>query len=142
VIALVRRRWHSLSPALRRYHRASALPCVVFAALAAVHEAVSRQPGVSASLRLFVALAPVACLAWLFTLYLRFLRDCDELERRIELGALAWAAGIVLHVCMACMLLLDAGVASWQPKDVAAGAALLTLLSYALVRARLHRRYA
>ena len=142
MIALLRRRWQGLSPALRRYHRASALPCVVFVALAVLHEGVSGQPGVAPWLRVVVALAPVACLAWLFALYLRFLRDCDELERRIELGALAWAAGIVLHACMACMLLLDAGVASWQAKDVAAGAALLTIASYALVRHRLHRRYA
>ena len=142
MIALLQRHWQGLSPALRSYYRASALPCVVFVALAVVHEAVSREPGTAAALRAAAALAPVACMAWLFALYLRFLRDCDELERRIELGALAWAAGIVLHACMACMLLLDAGVASWQAKDVAAGAALLTIASYALVRHRLHRRYA
>ena len=62
-------------------------------------------------LRLAIALAPVLAMAWMFAAYLRFLRDCDELERRIELGALAWAAGIVLHAAMAALFLLDAGLA-------------------------------
>ncbi len=140
--AIVRRHWQSLSPALRRYYVASALPSAVFVALAALHEVVSRQADGALPLRVAAALAPVLAMAWLFALYLRFLRDCDELERRIELDALAWAAGIALHGLLAALLLLDAHVVAWRADRVAAGGALLLLGSYALIRHGLHRRYA
>lgn len=140
--AIVRRHWHSLSPALRRYYRASVLPSIVFVALAALHEVVSRQPDVAQPLRVAAALAPLAAMTWAFSTYLRFLRECDELERRIELGALAWAAGIALHGLFACLMLLDAHVVDWRGEHVAASGGLLLIASYALIRYWLHRRYA
>lgn len=136
------RYWQGLSPALQRYYCASLWPSLLFVALAALHEWASRQSGLAHPLRLGFALAPVLCLGGLFALYLRFLRDCDELERRIELGALAWAAGITLHAAMAAMLLLDARLAEWSGRHVAAWLCLLLVVSYALIRGWLHRRYA
>ena len=138
---LAGRYWQSLSPALRRYYRASVWPSVAFVALVALHEWASRQPGLSASLRTAVALAPVLVMAWMFAAYLRFLRDCDELERRIELDALAWAAGIGLLGALAASLLLDAGVVAWPARQVAAVFGLLLVGAYGLVRGLLHRRY-
>ena len=134
------RYWQSLSPALRRYYRASVWPGLAFLAMTVLHEWASRT-GQSTLLRTLFALGPVLAMAWMFAAYLRFLRDCDELERRIELGALAWAAGIGLLAAMAAMLLLDAGVAAWSARHVAATLGLLIVCSYALVRALLHRRY-
>jgi hypothetical protein len=142
VIAVLDRYWQGLSPALRRYYRASLWPSLLFVALAALHEWASRQAGLALPLRLAFALAPVLCMAWMFGRYLHFLRDCDELERRIELGALAWAAGIVLQATMAALLLLDAGLVAWSGRQVAAWLLLLLVCSYALVRGWLHRRYA
>ena len=138
---LVTRYWHSLSPALQRYYRASAWPSLAFIAFAVLHEWTAGKTGVPTEVRMLVALAPVVMMAWLFVHYLRFLRDCDELERRIELDALAWAAGIGLLAAMAAMLLLDAGVAAWPAKQVAGVLGLILVCVYALVRARLHRRY-
>ena len=134
------RYWQSLSPALRRYYRASVWPGLAFLAMTVLHEWASRT-GQSTLLRTLFALGPVLAMAWMFAAYLRFLRDCDELERRIELDALAWAAGIGLLAAMAAMLLLDAGVAAWSARHVAATLGLLIVCSYALVRALLHRRY-
>ncbi len=139
--ALLSRYWHGLSPALRRYYRASLWPSTAFIALTVLHEWVARQPGLASGWRTAFALGPVLAMAWMFGAYLHFLRDCDELERRIELGALAWAAGIVLHAGLAAMLLLDAGVVAWSGRHVAAWLCLLLLCSYALVRGLLHRRY-
>ena len=136
------RYWQSLSPALQRYYRASVWPSLAFVALTALHEWAARQPGLATSLRIAVALAPVLAMAWMFAAYLRFLRDCDELERRIELGALAWAAGIVLQASMATMLLLDADLVDWSGRHVAASLGLLLVVSYAFIRGWLHRRYA
>ena len=139
---LASRYWQSLSPALRRYYRASVWPSLAFIALAALHEWATHQPALAVPLRLAIALAPVLAMAWMFAAYLRFLRDCDELERRIELGALAWAAGITLQAAMAAMLLLDAGVAGWSGRHVAAWLCLVLAIAYVLVRGWLHRRYA
>jgi hypothetical protein len=100
-----------------------------------------RQTGLVLPLRIALALAPALCMAWMFSVYLRFLRDCDELERRIELDALAWAAGIGLLASMAALLLLDAGLVAWPAKRVVAVIALLLVCGYALARGRLHRRY-
>ena len=136
------RYWGSLSPALQRYYRAGIAPSLAFLCLAAVYEFVSRQAGIAMPWRVVAALAPVLALAWMFAIYLRFLRECDELERRIELGALAWAAGIALHAAMTALYLLDARVVDWSAKDVAAGIALMMLCGYALIRSWLHRRYA
>lgn len=133
--------WHGLSPALRRYYRASTLPGLVFIALAVAHEWATRQSGLAEPLRIAFALAPVLGLAWMFFAYLCFLRDCDELERRIELAATAWAGGIALQGAMACLLLLDARLVDWDAKHAAASIALLLAGSYALVRAVLHRHY-
>lgn len=132
----------SLSPALRRYYRASLWPSLLFLALTALHEWAAHQAGLAPSLRIAIALAPVLGMAWMFAAYLRFLRDCDELERRIELGALAWAAGIVLHATIAALFLLDAGLVAWSGRHVAACLGLLLVTSYALIRGWLHRRYA
>ena len=139
---LATRYWHSLSPALQRYYRASIVPGLAFITLAVLHEWASRYGALAPPLRIACALAPVLAMSWMFDVYLRFLRDCDELERRIELHALAWAAGIVLQASMSAMLLLDTGLFDWSGRYVAAWLAMLLVCSYALVRGWLHRRYA
>lgn len=131
----------SLSPALRRYYRISALPCLLFVAAVAVHEWITRQAGTAVALRYAFALLPALLMAWMFALYLRFLRDCDELERRIELGALAWSAGITMLALMTGLFLLDAGLLGMTTKPAFAGLAFVLFGGYALVRAVLHRRY-
>lgn len=141
-MSVLARYWQGLSPALRDYYRASVLPSLLFLALAFAHEWLARQPAAAPALRLAAALAPAVAMAWLFTCYLRFLRDCDELERGIELKALAWAAGITLQGLMTVLFLLDAGLLAWPEKRLAAAMGLLLLASYALVRSGLHRRYA
>lgn len=141
-MSMLARYWHGLSPALQAYYRASTVPSLLFLALASVHEWLSRQPDVPGPLRLAAAVAPAAAMAWLFACYLRFLRDCDELERGIELKALAWAAGITLQGLMTLVFLLDADLLAWPPKRLVAVVTLVLLGSYALVRGGLHRRYA
>lgn len=137
----VHRYWRGLSPALRRYYRASLLPSVLFLALTFAHKAAAQHPGLAPAARTAFALAPVLALAWLFAAYLRFLRECDELERRIELDALAWAAGITLHGVLACLFLLDARVLAWPAPRAMAVLGVLLLGSYAVIRSLLHRRY-
>jgi hypothetical protein len=134
--------WQSLSPALRRYYRVSVLPCLLFVATAMAHEWINREPGAAVALRGAFAVMPTLIMTWMFALYLRFLRDCDELERRIELGALAWSAGITVLGLIGGIFLLDAGLLEVPTLHALAGLGVMLCGSYALVRAVLHRRYA
>lgn len=134
--------WQGLSPALRRYYRASLWPCLLFPLLALGHGWAVAQPGLGVPARAAFAIAPMLVLGWMFAGYLHFLRDCDELERRIETTALAWAAGVALHGAMAGMFLFDAGLLHWPSRRAMAALGLLLVGSYVLVRAWLHRRYA
>jgi hypothetical protein len=43
---------------------------------------------------------------------------------------------------MAALFLLDAGLVEWSARHVAASLGLLLVISYALIRGWLHRRYA
>ena len=139
--ALLARYRDSLSPALRRYYRASLWPSLLLIALAVLHKWAIRLPGLTLPVRLALVLAPVLCMAWLFACYLRFLRDCDELERRIELDALAWAAGSGLLASLVAVFLLDAGVVAWPARQVAGVSGLLLVGGYGLARMLLRRRY-
>lgn len=136
------RYWQGLSPALRRYCRASVLPSLLFVALAVLHEWSARQAGLPMPWRVVFALAPISCVTWMFACYLRFLRECDELERRIELHALAWAAGLAIHGLVGLLFLLDAGLLAMPGRHLVAVALGFLLVSYALVRDWLQRRYA
>ena len=137
----LKRYWQSLSPALRRYYCASVLPGLLFIATAALHEWASRQHDIAMPLRMALALAPVAGLGWMFVCYLRFLRECDELERRIETDALAWAAGVGIIGAFAVLFMLDARLVAWSGAHVATLIMLFIAITYALVRGLLHRRY-
>ena len=134
--------WLGLSPALRRYYRASLAPCLLFVALATLHEWSTRQTGLTMPWRAACSLAPMLCVAWMFACYLRFLRECDELERRIELHALAWTAGIAMQGLVGLWFLLDAGLLDMPGRGMATIALGLLLAGYALVRDWLQRRYA
>jgi hypothetical protein len=58
----------SLSPALRRYYRISALPCLLFVVAVFAHEWITRQVGVAIALRYAFALLPALLMAWMFAL--------------------------------------------------------------------------
>ncbi len=131
----------NMSPALRRYYRNSLLPCVAVLGLAVLQPWLQMLAAPGTPLRAAFALLPMPGLLWLFAVYLRFLRECDELERRIELHALVWAAAAAVHVGLALVFLLDADTVAWSGKHVAAAISLTLLLTYALVRLGLHRKY-
>lgn len=129
-----------LSPALKRYYRRSALPLAAWVLLVA-----GRQPllaladGVAGKVAL--ALLPLLGLAWICWEYMRFLRECDELERRIEQLAMAWSVATSLLGATALLLLHDADAMHWSATQVCGGLLLLQCFTYAVVRWWLHWRY-
>lgn len=132
-----------MSPALRRYYRNSALPCLVFLLLSMAQRPALDALGTGSGniADVLLALLPMPALLWMCSVYLRFLRECDELERRIELHALVWSAGIVLNVGMALVFLLSAQALVLDGARVAMVLTLLLIIGFTLIRSLLHWQY-
>ena len=129
-----------LSPALKRYYRRSALPLTGWVLLVA-----ARKPLLAladgATVKTVLALLPLLGMAWICWEYMRFLRECDELERRIEQLAMAWSVATSLLAATAVLLLHDADAVHWSGVQVCAGLLLLQCATYMVVRWWLHWRY-
>ena len=129
-----------LSPALKRYYRRSALPLAAWILLVAGRKPLlALADGLAGKAAL--ALLPLLGLGWICWEYMRFLRECDELERRIEQLAMAWSVATSLLGATAVLLLHDADAVRWSGVQVGAGLLLLQCSTYMVVRWWLHWRY-
>jgi hypothetical protein len=93
------------------------------------------------ALRAAIALLPAVPIAFVLRALLRFVRDSDELERRIELETIAIATAIVAQCYLAAGLLQSARVI-----DVDAAVAMIWVLPllcglYGIVKFFVARRY-
>ena len=128
-------------PAGRRYVRAL-LPIMAAYSLALFGSIWLIKRGIaSVPLRAIVAIVPALAIALLMHAGLRYLREIDELQRRIETEAIAAAALLVSLVYFAGGLLQKAKVI-----DVDAGAAMIwvfpmLMLAYAIAKFIAVRRY-
>jgi len=129
-----------LSPALKRYYRRSALPFAAWALLMFVRQPLLAQSDAVAG-KVALALLPLLALGWICWEYTRFLRECDELERRIEQLAMAWSVGTSLLLATAVLLLHDVDAVRWSGVEVGAGLLVLQCSTYMVVRWWLHWRY-
>jgi len=128
------------SPALKRYYRRSALPLAVWALLVIMHRPLlALSDGVAGKVAL--ALLPLLALGQICWEYTRFLRECDELERRIEQLAMAWSVGTSLLLATAVVLLHDVDAVRLSGVQVSAGLLMLQCSTYLVVRWWLHWRY-
>lgn len=129
-----------MSPALRRYYRRSALPLAAWVLLVAMHRPLlALSDGVAGKIAL--ALLPLLGMVWICWEYMRFLRECDELERRIEQLAMAWSVATSLLASTTVLLLHDADAVRWSGVQVCGGLLLLQCTTYLAVRWWLHWRY-
>ena len=130
----------TISPALKRYYRRSVLPLAAWVLLVSCHKPLlALADGVAGKIAL--ALLPLLGLVWICWEYMRFLRECDELERRIEQLAMAWSVATSLLGATAVLLLQHADAVHWSVTQVCAGLLLLQCFTYAVVRWWLHWRY-
>src|SRR5688572_14642619 len=129
-----------LSPALKRYYRRSALPLASWILLVAGRKPLLALADDIAG-KAALALLPLLGMAWICWEYMRFLRECDELERRIEQLAMAWSVGASLLLATAVLLLHDVDAVQWSGVQVGAGLLLLQCSTYLVVRWWLHWRY-
>lgn len=95
------------SPAMRRYMKRSLWPLLASLPVGVVSGFIAgaAPPGLVWP-RLLGYLLFVGLLLWFFVDYLRFLRECDELERRIEQLSLVWASG-AMAICSALLVIAE-----------------------------------
>lgn len=95
------------------------------------------EPTISAGTAWIVAVAPNLLALAVVIVYLRFLRDADELVRRIQLEGLAFGFGVGVIFSMGYQLLERAGAPSLSPSDVAA----IMMFAFVVGVVRANRQY-
>jgi hypothetical protein len=91
---------------LKRYYIRSILPMVLYTAAIIVSHALAEQTD-SPWWKAALALSPLLPIAWIFYYYFRYLAECDELERKIEMDAIAVSAMSGVLSGMALLFLSD-----------------------------------
>ena len=130
------------TPALRRRYLREFLPAMALYVVALLLSVWLLKRIDHVALRALVALLPVPPVAFAVRAMMRYIRDADELQRRIEVEALAIATACVSLGYLAAGFLQTAKVI-----DVPSGAAMiwvfpLVCLAYGLAKAAVSRRYA
>lgn len=129
-------------PALRRrYTRETLLAMGVYVVVLLVSTQLLKQLSLAAPQRALVALLPVPPIAMALRAMLRYIRDVDEMQQRIELESIGLAAAFVGVSYMSGGLLQAAGVI-----DLPAGVAMLWVfpllcMGYGVAKAVVARRY-
>ena len=102
---------------LKRYYLRSIVPLLVYALMVvAVH---ALADGIAApALKSALVLSPLLPFGWIFYRYFQYLAECDELERKIEMDAIAISAMTGVLTGMALLFLLDHGLVSPSKREL------------------------
>ncbi|HET7125990.1 MAG TPA: hypothetical protein VFI26_02685 [Lysobacter sp.] len=93
------------------------------------------------ALRTLVALMPVPPIAFALRAIMRYIRDADELQRRIELEAVAFSSAFVSFAYLTGGFLQAARVIEVRAADAMLWVFPLTCLAYGVVKIVVSRRY-
>lgn len=122
---------------LRRYYIKSLIPCALTLLIFFI--------GVNAPLapwqKLTWVLLVMLPFLWSIKIYLQYLSECDEVERRIELNAIAIGSLFALTSGLALMLALGTQLISPTPEFVLCVVLLLLCFGYAVARSYWLWRY-
>ncbi|MFY8206495.1 MAG: hypothetical protein ACOVKN_05590 [Arenimonas sp.] len=118
---------------LKRYYLKSILPFLLFIGLivvAYVLEPSAHKPVAKVGL----AMLPMLPLLRLFWLHLRYLSECDELERKIEMDAMAVSSMAGMLVGFGLMLLHDFQVLNLSTREMLSVLVLVIAVTYIVIR--------
>jgi hypothetical protein len=127
-------------PAYRRYHLRSVLPLLLVIVLMLLPRWL--PAGGPDVVRVALRLLPLVPTAWIYLFYLRYLRESDELERKVEVEALALSAIATMLVGLGALLLGEEPGLALRAEVSLAAVLLAQAGSYVLARLWLRRRYA
>ena len=94
---------------LKRYYIRSIIPAMVYTATIIASHPLAELTD-APWLKAVLALSPLLPIAWIFFYYFRYLAECDELERKIEMDAIAVSAMSGVLCGMAMLFLSDHGL--------------------------------
>lgn len=129
------------TPALRRrYFREFIPPMAAYVVLVFLSVWLLKRIDVPA-LRALVALLPLPPIAFALRAIARYIRDADELQRRIELEAVAFSSALVSLAYLTGGFLQAAHVIDIRAADAMLWVFPLTCLAYGVVKVVVSRRY-
>ena len=126
--------------ALRRYQRDMGIAMTGYVAVMMVWKPLLRAADAT-WLRVTIALLPAVLMMWVLRAFVRFVRDSDELHRRIELESGSIAALLVSAGYMAAGFVQMAGLIDVPSKLAMLWVFPSVCLSYAIARVVIARRY-
>lgn len=128
-----------MRPAYLRYHLRSIVPLLLVIVLMLLPRWL--PAGLPEAVQVAVRLLPLVPMAFIYLYYLRYLRESDELERKVEVEALALSAIATMLVGLGALLLgEEPGIAPAAEASLVA-VLLVQVGSYMLARLWLRRRY-
>lgn len=118
---------------LKRYYLKSILPGLLYIGL--VIATYLLEPSVSSpAAKAGLAVLPMLPLLWVFWLYFRYLGECDELERKIEMDAMAVSSMTGLLAGYSLLLLHDFQVLDLNTREMLSVLVLIIALAYLITR--------
>jgi uncharacterized membrane protein len=132
----------SSTPALRRRYLREFIPPMVAYVVATLLSVWWLRSIDATWLRTIVALLPVPAVALAMRAIMRYIRDADELQRRIELEAVSFATALVSLVYLAAGFLQTAKVIDIPSSVAMIWVFPLICLSYGLAKLAIARRFA
>lgn len=118
---------------LKRYYLKSILPGLLYIGMTV--GAYVLAPSVpSQAIKTVLAVLPLLPLMWIFWLYFRYLGECDELERKIEMDAMAVASMAGLLAGYSLLLLHDFQVLGLNTRDMLSVLVLIIGMGYIITR--------
>ena len=118
---------------LKRYYLKSILPGLLYIGLTI--GAYVLEPSVpSQAIKTVLAVLPLLPLLWIFWLYFRYLGECDELERKIEMDAMAVSSMTGVLAGYTLLLLHRFQVLELNTRDILTLLVLIICLAYMITR--------
>jgi len=124
----------------RRYYRELAAPMVAYVVVMLVWKRLLDLVG-DGTLRVLVALLPAAIVLWMMRVVVRYVRQSDEMQRRIELESIAIAAMLVSSAYMAAGFLQTAKLIDVPAKVAMLWVFPMLCMAYGVVKVVIARRY-
>lgn len=118
---------------LKRYYLKSILPGLLYIGLT-ISSYVLEPSVAPQEIKTVLAVLPLLPLIWIFWLYFRYLGECDELERKIEMDAMAVSSMAGLLAGYSLLLLHDFQVLALNTREMLSVLVLIISMAYIITR--------
>jgi hypothetical protein len=118
---------------LKRYYLRSMIPLAVYTGMIVASHALADRLTLP-WLKAVLAVSPLLPMAWIFYYYFNYLAECDELERKIEMDAIAISAMSGVLCGMALLFLSDHALLQLSERSIIGICVGAICIGYAVTR--------